>query len=278
MFFSFCENGMSKYSSHFDSKKPNDDYNPPVMHSPSPDLNILFFDFGGTLIYTRDPWEPIYIQADRALKDSLIRSGFPLGPGPLAPGFPTFLDFYYADRGAGIVEKTTTAALQEILSSKGFDKVPAQVLRASLDALFAVTQQNWFLEEDAVPTLKRLQQSGFHLGMISNTSDDDNVQQLLDRYELRSYFEHIVTSAACRIRKPDERIFRFALEEFKGKPSQAAMVGDALEADILGANRLGIYAIWITRRAENPDMGASRPDAVVSRLDQIPGLFSSSHG
>jgi len=33
------------------------------------------------------------------------------------------------------------------------------------------------------------------------------------------------------------------------------MVGDSLEADILGANQMGIYSIWITRRVYLPEEG-----------------------
>jgi len=55
------------------------------------------------------------------------------------------------------------------------------------------------------------------------------------------------------------------------------MIGDTLEADILGANRLGIFSIWITRRADTragipPD---STPDAVIASLSDLPPLLDS---
>jgi FMN phosphatase YigB (HAD superfamily) len=53
------------------------------------------------------------------------------------------------------------------------------------------------------------------------------------------------------------------------------MVGDSLEADILGANQMGIYSIWITRRVSLPDEGdlTIQPQAVIPTLDLIPGLL-----
>jgi putative hydrolase of the HAD superfamily len=112
--------------------------------------------------------------------------------------------------------------------------------------------------------------------MISNTSDDKNVQQLLDRWELRPFFETIITSAACGIRKPDERIFQLALDQIGVPAGQTAMVGDSLEADIQGANQMGIYSIWITRRVDLPGEGelAIQPEAVLPSLDLIPGLLA----
>jgi putative hydrolase of the HAD superfamily len=166
--------------------------------------------------------------------------------------------------------------LTELLDQNGFHDIPASDVRSALDAMYSITQQNWYLEDDAIPTLKTLRGIGYRLGIISNTSDDRNVQQLVDRYELRPFFETIITSAGCGIRKPDKRIFHLALDYFGISPEQAALVGDTLEADIFGANRMGMYSIWITRRVPMPDEGelAIQPQAVISALDQIPGLLA----
>ncbi len=111
--------------------------------------------------------------------------------------------------------------------------------------------------------------------MISNTSDDMNVKGILEKEGLRQYFESIVTSAALGIRKPDPRIFQVALASFQVPAEACAMVGDTLAADVEGANRIGMYSIWIDRRAQMPDNGelAIQPQAVVSALEQIPELL-----
>jgi len=245
------------------------------MDTASP-FKVILFDFGSTLIYSKDPWPPIYAEADRALVQVLQQAGIALEIKAFSSKFETFLDSYYADRGSSPIEKTTFFALRELLPQKGFQDVPATVLRAALDAMYAITQQNWYLEADAIPTLQTLQRHGYRLGMVSNTSNDENVQQLLDRWELRPFFETIITSAACGFRKPDERIFRLALDHFGIPPEQVAMVGDSLEADILGANQMGIYSVWITRRVCLPEEGelTIQPHAIISTLDLIPGLLA----
>ena len=237
-------------------------------------LKVILFDLGSTLIYSKDPWPPIYKEADRALVEVLQQAGMPLEIKTFSDEFDTFLASYYAERGKGSTERTTFSALREILEQKGFG-VTESVGRAALDAMYSVTQQNWHLEADATATLKTLREQGYRLGLVSNTSDDKNVQQLLDRWDLRPFFENVITSAGCGIRKPDERIFRLALEHFGVTPAQTAMVGDLLEADVLGANQLGMYSIWITRRVELPEEGelVIQPQAVISALDQIPALL-----
>jgi len=245
------------------------------MTSTLSNLKVVFFDFGSTLIYTKDPWPPIYEQADRALVGVLKQAGIPLDIRAFSSEFETFLDNYYAERGTSTVEKTTISVLCEILTANGFRSVPEPTLREALDAMYAVTQQNWYLEEDAVPTLEILRKRGLRLGMISNTSDDENVQQMLDRWELRRYFENIITSAGCGIRKPDERIYRLALDQFNISPEQTAMVGDTPEADILGANRMGINSIWITRRVAGLDPSPAKPDVIVNTLSEIPPILTT---
>ena len=246
------------------------------MHPSPSSLNVILFDLGSTLIYSKHPWPPIFEQADRALVKVLKQAGIPLEIEAFSREFESFLDSYYAERGASPIEKTTFSVLGELLEQKGFHEIPASVVRAALDAMYSITQGNWYLEADAIPTLGTLREQGYRLGMISNTSDDKDVQQLVDRWELRPHFEAIITSAGCGFRKPDERIFRLALDTLGVLPEQAAMVGDTLEADILGANQAGLYSIWITRRSQDPQEGelTIQPQAVITALSQLPELLA----
>ena len=239
-------------------------------------FKVVLFDFGSTLLYSKAPWPPVYVLADQALVKVLQQAGIPLDSKDFYSEFGNFLDSYYARQGTNTTEKTTSAFLSEFLEQKGFKDISTSVKRAALDAMYSITQRNWYLEADAIPTLTALQERGYRLGMVSNTSDDKNVQQLVDRWELRPFFEIIITSAGCGFRKPDRRIFQPVLDHFGVPPEQIAMVGDLLETDILGANQLGMYSIWITRRVQLPEEGelANQPQAVVKSLDQIPGLLA----
>jgi FMN phosphatase YigB (HAD superfamily) len=66
------------------------------------------------------------------------------------------------------------------------------------------------------------------------------------------------------------------MDHFGVSPEQVAMVGDSLEADILGANQMGIYSIWITRRIDLPGEGklSIQPQAVIPTLELLPGLLA----
>ncbi len=236
-------------------------------------IEVLLFDLGSTLLYSPSPWPSFFERADNAMLDVLLQNGINLERTKFLRDIQAHLDNYYAQRDKDNIERTWMVSLREFLAERGYADIPDPVLRAALDALFAVTQTNWVVEEDAIPTLRILKGEGYRLGLVSNAADDKNVQQLVDRWGLRSYFEFIVTSAACGVRKPRPEIFQLALDHFKISPEKAAMIGDTLGADIEGANQMGMYSVWIKRRAERTDPDTI-PQATVEYLKDIPNLLS----
>jgi len=57
------------------------------------------------------------------------------------------------------------------------------------------------------------------------------------------YFKEVIDSEMAGVKKPNPIIFNLALEKAKVRPQSALMIGDSLEADILGAKSAGLHAI-----------------------------------
>lgn len=238
-------------------------------------LRAVLFDFGGTLMYGRNAWEPFIAQADEALTNYLIAQGMELNLSTFPSQFRKRLDEYFKQREQDLLETTYTFVLRELLKEKGYDDVDSETLRNALNNLFAITQTNWELEEDALPTLKKLVENGYRLGIISNAGDDVDVQQLARKFGITQFFDFILTSAACSYRKPHPRIFELALANWYCPPSEAVMIGDNLDADVRGAQEVGIYGIWLNRRADpkTEDRKRSQPDASLSLLSDLPATL-----
>lgn len=240
-------------------------------------FDALLFDLGGTLIYFDAPWPEALAQADVELARALRAGGIQVDEMLFLRTYRQQIEEYYKERETEFLEYTTYYILQKQLAAAGYPDVPLKVLRSALDRMYAVTQEHWQPEEDAVPVLQALQAQGYRMGIVSNAGDDMDVQSLIDKAHLRPYFESIVSSAAEGIRKPNPRIFRDLLDSWDVAPERAAMVGDTLGADILGARNAGLYSIWITRRADTPDNRAHvdtiRPDAAVSSLYELVELL-----
>ena len=60
---------------------------------------------------------------------------------------------------------------------------------------------------------------------------------------LEGYFQTVVNAEDVGFKKPDPRIFTFALDKAKATASESLMIGDDLEADILGAKKCGLDAL-----------------------------------
>jgi HAD superfamily hydrolase (TIGR01662 family) len=238
-------------------------------------IQAILFDLGDTLIHAKDPWPPVFESAGQALTDSLCAAGLPVECDTFHAAFDSRLRDYYETRETDFYERTTAEVLRNLLAEKGIPDVSDRTLRAALDALYAVTQANWFPEDDAAATLAELQAMGYRLGLVSNAGDDKDVHDLVEKTGIDHFFDFILTSAACSYRKPHPRIFGTALAHWTIKPDQVAMVGDRLEADIRGAKRAGMVGIWIRRRAAGSDRIAPdlEPDAIIDTLSELPTLL-----
>lgn len=77
------------------------------------------------------------------------------------------------------------------------------------------------------------------------TNGFEEVQKIkLDSSDLRKYFKTIVTSEEAGVKKPDSRIFEFAMQRAGALAIESLMVGDDLEVDIEGARQVGIDQVF----------------------------------
>ena len=238
-------------------------------------LRAVLFDLGGTLMYERAGWNAITAQADEALTNYLRSEGLELNLSTFPREFRNRLSKYFKQRERDLLETTYAFVLRDVLKDKGYGDISENTIRNALDQLFAITQTNWALEEDALPTLQKLEKDGYRMGLISNAGDDQDVQQLANRFAIARYFDFILTSAACSYRKPHRRIFELALSNWYFLPSEAIMVGDNLDADVRGAQSVGLFAVWLSRRAgeRTEEQRSIQPDATLSSLSELPAFL-----
>ncbi len=220
-------------------------------------------------------WPPIIERADRAVVDVLCKAGLGLDCDHFHEEFKACLQRYYAERDSQQIETSTSAVLKELLKEKGYSNVRPVLIRAALDARYRISQSNWQLADDTLSTLQTLRRNGYKLGIVSNAGDNKDVIQLVEKFEIQPYFDFVLTSAACGWRKPNPRIFEMALAHWGYSPSEAAMVGDKLEADIAGANQAGVFSIWAKRYARTRTEADAVPNALAETLSEIPDILKA---
>jgi len=240
-------------------------------------IKAILFDLGNTLIYFDGCWEEILEESYLSLADALIERKIYVERDLFAAVFKERMSQYFAERETTLIEKTAGNVLRSLLVELGFLDVGDENLRFALDSMYRITEARWRLEEDTIPTLKSLHQKGYRLGLVSNAADTRDVERLMEGFQLNDYFSEIIISASVGIRKPHPHIFYKALEGLGAAPQETMMVGDTLNADVLGANQMGIESVWITRRVDlsgqDNHREEIRPDHVIENLWELIGVL-----
>lgn len=114
---------------------------------------------------------------------------------------------------------------------------------------------NFELRKDCLATLRALREAGLHVGIVSNI-DDDYLHPMIDRVQLHDVLDAWTSSEEAGSCKPHREIFQVALGKAGCEPADALFVGDALEADVAGANPLGMTTVYL----REPDMPMAPAD------------------
>jgi len=110
--------------------------------------------------------------------------------------------------------------------------------------------------------------TNFDLHLITNGFDE--VQHFKVRNSgLDSFFGQVFTAEKVGYKKPHPKIFEIALQNTVTAPDAALMIGDSLEADILGAQALGMQAIHFNSHHEPHHQHCP----IVQSLDEIKAMF-----
>jgi putative hydrolase of the HAD superfamily len=118
--------------------------------------------------------------------------------------------------------------------------------------------------------LDALRARGLPLALVTN---GDALQQRdkIERHDLGRYFGAIVIEGEFGCGKPQERVYREALQQLGVEADGVWMVGDNLEWDVLAPQRLGLTGVWIDREGAGlpPAHADARPHRIIRSLSEL---------
>lgn len=216
-------------------------------------FRAVFFDVGETLVHV----EPSFADLFSAV---LAEEGIPRTTDDVREASEhIYAGFSRAarDRSMWTTSPERSKAFWTSIYASMLDELGVSVdgLTTRLHAEFTKLE-NYVLFDDVRPTIRALQDGGIELGIVSNfeawLEDWFGVHDLLESFPVR------VISGLEGIEKPDERIYRLALERAGVAASDAVYVGDNPEFDVDPPAALGMYAVLIDRRDRHPDHEGAR--------------------
>jgi putative hydrolase of the HAD superfamily len=121
----------------------------------------------------------------------------------------------------------------------------------------------------AMETLRCLRERGVKLALITNGSAE--AQRLkVEKFRLAPFFDLILIEGEFGAGKPDERVYRHALETLGVTPGEAWVVGDNLEWEVAAPQRLGIKGVWHDFAGTGlPEGSPARPDRIIRSLTEL---------
>jgi putative hydrolase of the HAD superfamily len=243
-------------------------------------IRLVTFDFWDTLVTD----SPANLRAQRALRVAAIRRAL-------------------QDAGEAVseveaedVHERSGVELAERFWSLNRDPSPEEQLRIVLDthrpgvaarlgprafgaALAAYTEPVLAHPPDLSPgaaeAVCALAARGVLVGIVSNTGRTPGVvlRRVLERHGLLRHFGPVTYSDEIGVRKPEAEIFRRTLAAAHVAPAEALHIGDNPDADVIGAQSVGMQTAHYTAGFRRP---AAQADLIVPDLamlaDEVFGL------
>ncbi len=106
-------------------------------------------------------------------------------------------------------------------------------------------------------------QSKYKMHIITNGFEEVQYRKLKNS-NLLPYFDKVITSEKVGVKKPNPRIFKYALDIAGASSNESIMIGDNFEADILGAKNMGMKVIFCKF---NGEIATEKVDSVDNLLE-----------
>ena len=227
-------------------------------------LRAIFLDIGDTVMRPNPSWEHVYAMAfaeygiEISIEDLQValRQAYRHGGWGFDDGFEPTEETSF---------RRTVEIDQAAIVQLGIGHMPDAFFRR-LRELFMVTS-HWHVFPDVLPTMVALKERGLVVGAVSNWVW--NLPELLHSLDLVGQFDFITASARVGFEKPHPRIFEEALAKAQVRPWEAIHVGDHLDADVHGAERLGIGAILMDRYGRHGGDELPPGLQVIHSLDEL---------
>ncbi|MFV0606204.1 MAG: YjjG family noncanonical pyrimidine nucleotidase [Niabella sp.] len=146
------------------------------------------------------------------------------------------------------------------------------------DGTLAETMSKLFLEQlpkrnilfpYTLEILAYLKNKNYNLHLITNGFEDVQFHKIRNS-NIDAYFKEVFTSERCNSLKPHKEIFEYALTATGADIAESIMLGDDLEADIIGARKAGLDQVYINHHKKTHNF---KPTYEVFSLKELETIF-----
>jgi HAD superfamily hydrolase (TIGR01509 family) len=234
-------------------------------------LKAILFDMGSTLLeFENSTWDVLRRLSTEKGYEFLKEKNLNL------PNFGEFSETLSAEfvKARSEIEQSLKELKFEKVISDFFTKLNLStsdgIYGSFLEVYYQPVTDQITLIDGAEEVLKYFKDQNLKIGLISNTIFPDKFHlRELKRFGLYPYLNICFFSSAVGFRKPHPRIFQLTLEGLEIDPCQAVFIGDRLEEDVGGAQKVGMKGILKYHQGRDYTVPIT-PDAQVRKLKDLP--------
>ena len=252
-------------------------------HDARPPLQAVLFDYGDTLAHF-GPIEDALPVAYEQIRQKLLDAGKSVLNGALSvPAAHVLLEGvsqrFWQLLNRSYEEERIEELDAGLLFRSGLEALGLMVDDALLEEIILIEEEVGYSLRERAPEASEvaaaLRAQKLKLGLVSNyCSLPSVVRRHARQAELLQLVDESIFSCELGLRKPHPRIYQTVLERLNVPPEAVVFVGDRLREDVMGPKALGMRAILTQQfRQEDPAQARVPPDAVISRLAELPAVL-----
>lgn len=105
--------------------------------------------------------------------------------------------------------------------------------------------ENLIIDSEIIDVIKLLKERKYKIGFLSNDVSEWS-EYLRNRFDLNSLLDFCVISGEAKLRKPDEKIYKYAIQECEINPRESVFIDDRIK-NLIPAEKLGFKTILFDR-------------------------------
>jgi phosphoglycolate phosphatase len=145
-----------------------------------------------------------------------------------------------------------------------------------LEAYRAAIDLHSFLYPGAMEAVEALKTKGYGVGICTN-KPEALAEQLMRSMGVRDAFASLVGADTLPVRKPDPAPLFEAARRAGGDPARTILIGDS-DTDRNTSAAAGVPSVLVTFGPSGEDMAALKPEALLHRYEDLPGLVDQLIG
>jgi len=125
------------------------------------------------------------------------------------------------------------------------------------------------LLEGALELLDYVSEKGYNLHIVTNGFNDIQAKKISSS-GISHFFQNLITFENANAKKPDPKIFAYALDVSGALPEESIMIGDNWIADVLGAKQFGLDTVYVNPAGLKFE---ESPTYDIRRLEELKAIF-----